>query len=69
MRTLAGLVDVSDGGIHINGQEVKDLGLAQRRSLGLRIIPFDRNNEGLSLTSALWRTGLRANWLRDHCWA
>ncbi len=54
MRTLAGLVDVSDGGIHINGQEVNDLGLAQRRSLGLRIIPFDRNSEGLSLTSALW---------------
>jgi ABC-type uncharacterized transport system ATPase subunit len=30
------------------------MSLAARRALGLRIIPFERNVEGLSLTSSLW---------------
>ena len=55
VRALAGLAEVSDGRIGILGEPATDAGLARRRSLGLRIIPFDRNGEGLSLASELWR--------------
>ena len=54
VRVLAGLAPVSEGMIGLNGRSVVNLGLAERRNLGLRIIPFDRNSEGLSLTSELW---------------
>ena len=58
MQVLAGLADISQGRIDICGRLANEFSLAQRRSLGLRIIPFDRNSEGLSLTSTLWE-----NWV------
>ncbi len=58
LRVLAGLSDISKGKIKICGQEVTHFNLSKRRLLGLRIIPFDRNMEGLSLTSELWE-----NWV------
>ncbi len=58
LRVLAGLSDISKGNIKICGQEATHLNLSKRRLLGLRIIPFDRNMEGLSLTSTLWE-----NWV------
>ncbi|MCY3879373.1 MAG: ATP-binding cassette domain-containing protein [Rhodobacteraceae bacterium] len=58
MRVLAGLAGVSEGRMDVCGTPAGELTLAQRRSLGLRIIPFDRNSEGLSLTSMLWE-----NWV------
>ena len=54
LQAVAGLSRVTSGDIWIAGRPARDLGLARRRSLGLRIIPFDRNSEGLSLTSSLW---------------
>ena len=54
MRALAGLAGLERGSIHFGGTDVTAHALAQRRAAGLRIIPFDRNSEGLSLTSALW---------------
>ncbi|MYJ86917.1 MAG: ATP-binding cassette domain-containing protein [Rhodobacteraceae bacterium] len=58
LRVLAGLSNISKGKIKICGQEATHLNLSKRRLLGLRIIPFDRNREGLSLTSTLWE-----NWV------
>ncbi len=58
MRVLAGLSVFSAGRVEVCGRPANELNLAQRRSLGLRIIPFDRNSEGLSLTSTLWE-----NWV------
>ncbi len=55
VRAIAGLAEVSEGEIEILGKPATNAGLARRRSLGLRIIPFDRNGEGLSLTSELWQ--------------
>ena len=58
VKTLAGLLGTSNGEIEICGRAANGLDSANRRSLGLRIIPFDRNSEGLSMNSALWE-----NWV------
>lgn len=58
VRAIAGLVDVTAGEIAITDAAAVGLSLADRRNLGLRIIPFERNVEGLSLSSALWE-----NWI------
>lgn len=54
VRALAALAVVERGRIEIDGQDVSTAALAERRKSGLRIIPFERNSEGLSLTSSLW---------------
>ncbi len=61
VKAVAGLADVTGGDIHLSGTDARRASPAQRRALGLRVIPFERNSEGLSLTSALWE-----NWsVRD----
>lgn len=54
VATIAGLEPLKGGEVHIGGQSFDREGLAARRKAGLRIIPFERNVEGLSLTSSLW---------------
>lgn len=54
VRAIAGLAETSGGEILLGGEPVAGKALAHRRKLGLRIIPFERNVEGLSLTSSLW---------------
>ncbi len=54
VRAIAGLAALAGGEIRLGGAPVTTAGVIRRRTLGLRIIPFDRNAEGLSLTSALW---------------
>ena len=54
LRAIADLAEVTDGDINLEGTRVNNLSLAQRRRKGLRIIPFERNTEGLSLSSELW---------------
>jgi simple sugar transport system ATP-binding protein len=54
VEALAGLVPLTEGAVSLDGAEVTGLSLADRRRRGLRIIPFERNTEGLSLSSPLW---------------
>ena len=54
VKAIAGLADVTGGDIHLSGARMGRASPAQRRALGLRVIPFERNSEGLSLSSALW---------------
>ena len=54
VKAIAGLADVTAGGFHLDGVPATHASPAARRALGLRVIPFERNGEGLSLTSALW---------------
>lgn len=54
VEALAGLVPLTAGSITLDGANVTGLSLAERRRRGLRIIPFERNTEGLSLSSPLW---------------
>lgn len=61
VRAIAGLVEATGGTQTLAGAATDRLALADRRRLGLRIIPFERNVEGLSLTSPLWE-----NWAARH---
>jgi ABC-type uncharacterized transport system ATPase subunit len=54
VRAISELADLQSGRILLGGQDVTDMPLSQRRAHGLRVIPFERNSEGLSLSSALW---------------
>ncbi len=54
VRAIAGLAALAGGEVRLGGVPVASASLVRRRSLGLRIIPFDRNTEGLSLASGLW---------------
>ena len=54
VRTLSDLTELQSGRIVIAGIDVTHTPLRDRRATGLRVIPFERNSEGLSLSSALW---------------
>ena len=54
VKAIAGLADITGGDIRLSGARASVTSPANRRSLGLRVIPFERNSEGLSLTSELW---------------
>lgn len=54
VRAIAAMADVVEGNIAIDHKDLTSAPLATRRAAGLRIIPFERNVEGLSLTSSLW---------------
>ncbi len=54
VRAIAGHADLVSGRILFSGADVTRENLTGRRHRGLRIIPFERNTEGLSLTSSLW---------------
>jgi simple sugar transport system ATP-binding protein len=54
VRALSHLAELQDGRIRLAGSDVSRTPLSGRRGAGLRVIPFERNSEGLSLSSALW---------------
>jgi general nucleoside transport system ATP-binding protein len=54
VRALSELVEIQSGRILLRGRDVTHTPLNDRRARGLRVIPFERNSEGLSLSSALW---------------
>ena len=51
---LCGIAPTDEGRIELDGAEISDCSVAERRELGLRAIPFDRMTEGASLPSPLW---------------
>jgi ABC-type uncharacterized transport system ATPase subunit len=54
VRAISHLADLTGGDIVLDGIEVTRRPLSERRASGLRVIPFERNSEGLSLSSPLW---------------
>ncbi|WP_430439378.1 ABC transporter ATP-binding protein [Shinella sp.] len=64
VRSISALADLDGGSIALAGQDVTRQPLAARRAIGLRIIPFERNVEGLSLTSSLWQNWSARDLLR-----
>ncbi len=54
VRAVAGLAALAAGTVRLGDADVTARSLIERRVAGLRIIPFERNSEGLSLTSTLW---------------
>ena len=58
---IAGLVEVEKGLLALDRRDLTAATLVERRRAGLRIVPFERNQEGLTLGASLWR-----NWaVRD----
>ncbi len=55
VNAIAGLAPLDAGSMTLAGHDVTRAPLLDRRARGLRIIPFERNVEGLSLASALWQ--------------
>lgn len=55
VRAISALADITNGDILIDGQNMTAASMKARRLSGLRVIPFERNVEGLSLSSALWQ--------------
>jgi ABC-type uncharacterized transport system ATPase subunit len=55
VNVLAGLAPLIGGRLQLSGKDVTHAALVDRRAHGLRIIPFERNVEGLSLRSSLWQ--------------
>ncbi len=55
VNAIAGLAPLEAGSMTLAGRDVTHAPLLDRRAHGLRIIPFERNVEGLSLASALWQ--------------
>jgi simple sugar transport system ATP-binding protein len=55
VAALAGLARPDDGRIVLDGRALQGLSTQQRRRAGLRVIPFERNSEGVSLSSPLWQ--------------
>ncbi|MGO4832810.1 ATP-binding cassette domain-containing protein, partial [Rhizobiaceae sp. 2RAB30] len=54
VRAIASLAELSSGSLSLGGADVTASSLSARRAAGLRVIPFERNTEGLSLSSSLW---------------
>ena len=54
VRALTGLAEIKSGRIRFGDQDMTNLSTGERRARGLRVIPFERNSEGLSLSSSLW---------------
>ena len=55
VNALAALAPLTSGRLELSGHDVTRSALLDRRAHGLRIIPFERNVEGLSLRSSLWQ--------------
>jgi simple sugar transport system ATP-binding protein len=55
VNMLAGLVTIERGSLTLARRDATHVALIERRADGLRIIPFERNVEGLSLSSPLWQ--------------
>lgn len=54
VEAIVGVVPVQDGVMELDGVALDGVAIRRRRDLGLRTIPFERNTEGVSKSSALW---------------
>jgi len=55
VEAMAGLRPLSSGSFECLGSDLSDWSVAQRRAFGLRVIPFDRNAEGVQGDLPLWQ--------------
>ena len=54
VEAILGLQRIDAGSIHLAGDDITSLSVRKRRHAGIGYIPFDRQREGLLLTSPLW---------------
>lgn len=54
VSAIAGLTPIAEGSLRLGGVDATRIGPARRRLRGLRLVPFDRNTEGISRSAPLW---------------
>ncbi|WP_420434495.1 ABC transporter ATP-binding protein [Candidatus Poriferisocius sp.] len=54
VSVIAGLTPIADGSFLLGGVDATRTSPARRRLRGLRLVPFDRNSEGVSRSAPLW---------------
>ena len=54
VSVVAGLSAATAGTVRLGGADATRAAPARRRLLGLRLVPFDRNSEGISRSAPLW---------------
>ena len=54
VSVVAGLSAVTEGSVTLGGADATRAPPARRRLRGLRLVPFDRNSEGISRSAPLW---------------
>ncbi len=54
VEAIVGVARLDRGRLWLDGADISDASVRRRRERGLRAIPFDRNVEGVSRSSALW---------------
>ncbi|MYF88457.1 MAG: ATP-binding cassette domain-containing protein [Boseongicola sp. SB0676_bin_33] len=62
-EVYAGLTSPTRGSVLLSGSDITGMNVAERRSAGLRVVPFDRMTEGASLTLSLWEN--MRSWVAD----
>ena len=62
-EVFAGLSQPTQGDLSLNGASLEKRSIAERRTLGLRAVPFDRMTEGAGLTVSLWENTM--TWIAD----
>lgn len=63
VELLTGLIKPTNGELLLHGEQITSLSVSDRRTLGIRAVPFDRMTEGASLTLPLWEN-IRS-WMAD----
>ncbi len=58
VECIFGLRSITTGKIQFQDKDISNTTPGARRKLGLRVIPFERNIEGLSLKSSLWENSV-----------
>jgi general nucleoside transport system ATP-binding protein len=54
VEAIVGMHTTTSGSIELTGTDVTHASVTKRRRRGLRVIPFERQTEGLSTTRSLW---------------
>ena len=73
VEAILGIVPVTDGSIHLHGDDVTGRSVRQRREAGLGYIPEDRHRRGLLLPAPVWENSIlghqtRRRFLSSRVW-
>ena len=68
VSVIAGLAPVAEGTMRLGGVDATRTGPAGRRQRGLRLVPFDRNTEGISRSAPLWLNQSALRLVGRHRW-
>ncbi len=73
VEAILGIAPVTEGSIHLHGEDVTDWSVRRRREAGVGYVPEDRHRRGLLLPAPVWENGIlghqtRPRFLRSGLW-